>query len=47
MSLIPGSGRSSAEGNGNSLKCILPGISHGQRGVAGSVHEVAKKSDMT
>ena len=44
MSLIPGSGRSSAEGNGNSLKHILPGKSHGCQA---TVHGVAKESDMT
>ena len=38
--LIPGSGRSSGEGNGNPLQYSLPGKSHGQRGLAGYIHGV-------
>jgi len=33
--LIPGSGRSPGEGNGNPLQYTLPGKSHGQRSLAG------------
>ena len=33
--LIPGLGRSSGEGNGNSLQVFLPGEPHGQRSLAG------------
>ena len=41
----PGSGRSSGEGNGNSLQYFLPGKFHRQRSLAGcipTVHRVAK-----
>ena len=38
---IPGSERSLGEGNGNP-PVFLPGESHGQRSLAGSVHGVAK-----
>ena len=37
--LIPGSGRSPGEGNGNPLLVFLPGKSHGQRS---TVHKVGK-----
>ena len=33
LGLIPGSGRSSGEGNGNPLQYSWPGNSHGQRGL--------------
>ena len=33
--LIPGSGRSPVEGNGNPLQLFLPRKSHGQRSLAG------------
>ena len=33
--LIPRLGRSTGEGNGNSLQVFLPGKSHGQRSLAG------------
>ena len=41
--LIPDSGRSPGEGNGNPLPVFLPGESHGQRSLEGSsqVHGVA------
>ena len=51
MNLIPGSGRSPAEGNGNpfhsipvqSIPVFVPGKSHGQRSLAGyTVHGVSK-----
>ena len=40
--LIPGTGRSPREGNGNPLQYFLPGKSHGQRSLAATVHEAAK-----
>ena len=33
--MIPGSGRSSGEGNGNPLQYSLPGKFHGQRSLVG------------
>ena len=33
--VIPGSGRSPGEGNGNPLQVFLPGKSHGQRSLPG------------
>ena len=35
LGLIPGLGRSPAEGNGLPTPVFLPGKSHGQRGLAG------------
>ena len=35
VGLIPGLGRSPGEGNSNPLQCVLPGESHGQRGLVG------------
>ena len=54
MNLIPGSGRSPAEGNGNpfhsipvqSIPVFLPGKSHGQRSLAGYSPWGLKESDM-
>ena len=41
--LIPGSGRSPEEGNGNPLPVFLPGESHGQRNLGrATVHRVTK-----
>ena len=47
MGLIPGSGRSPGEGNGNPLQCSGLGnpMDTGARGT--TVHGVAKESDMT
>ena len=39
---IPGSGRSPEEGCGNPLQYFLPGRSHGQRSLVGTVHRVTK-----
>ena len=36
MDLIPGLGRYSGVGNGNTLPVFLPGESHGQRSLVGS-----------
>ena len=47
VDLIPGSGRSSGEGNGNPLPIFLPEKSHGQRTVGLQSMGVTKKSDMT
>ena len=35
LALIPGSGKSPGEGNGNSTPVFLPGVSHGQRSLVG------------
>ena len=43
MSLIPGSGRSPGEGNGNLLSVFLPGKSHGQRSLADNIPWSHKK----
>ena len=43
--LIPGSGRSTGEGNGNPV--LLPGKSHGQRSLVGYSPWGPKESDMT
>ena len=40
--LIPGTGRSPGEGNGNPLQYFLSGKSHGQRSLVATVHEAAK-----
>ena len=40
--LIPGSGRSSGEGNGQPTPVFLPKESHGLRGLVGYSHKVAK-----
>jgi len=45
--LIPGSGRSPGEGNGNSLPVFLPGEFHGQRSLAGYSPWGCKESDTT
>ena len=45
--LIPGSGRSPREGNGNSLPVFLPGEFHGQRSLAGYSPWGCKESDTT
>ena len=47
MSSIPGSGRSSGEGNGYSLHLFLPGESHGQRKLADYSPWGLEESDMT
>ena len=44
---IPGSGRSSGEGNGNPLQVFLPGKSHGRRSLAGYSPWGHKESDTT
>ena len=44
--LIPGSGRSSGEGNGNP-SVFLPGESHGQRNLTGYSPQGHKESDTT
>ena len=44
---IPGSGRSPAEGNGNSLQYILPGEFHEQRSLVGYSPWGPKELDMT
>ena len=46
MDLIPGSGRSPGGGHGNPLQ-ILPGESHGQRGLVGYSPWSCKESDTT
>ena len=45
--LIPGSGRSPGEENGNPLQLFLPGESHGQRRLVGYSLWSHKESDMT
>ena len=47
LGLIPGSGRSPGEGNGNTLQYFLPGESHGQRSLKGYIPWDHKESDMT
>ena len=47
LGLIPGSGRSPEEGNGNPLQIFLPGESHGQRSLAGYSPWGCKEVDMT
>ena len=47
VSLIAGSGRSSAVGNGNLLQYFLPGESHGQRSLVGYSPWGRKESVMT
>ena len=48
LGLIPGSGGSPGEGNGNPLAWrILPGDSHGQRSLVGYSPRGSKESDMT
>ena len=47
LGLIPGSGSSPGEGKWQPTPVFLPGESHGQRNLAGTVHGVAKESDMT
>ena len=42
---IPGSGRSSGEGNGNTIAVFLPGESHGQRSLVGYSPWGCKDSD--
>ena len=42
LGLIPGSGRSSGEGNGQPTPVFLPKESHGLRGLVGYSHKVAK-----
>ena len=42
MGLIPASGRSPGEGNGLPTPVFLPGESHGQRSLEGTVQRVAK-----
>ena len=45
--LIPGSGRSSEEGNGKPTPDILPGEFHGQRGLVGYSPWGCKEYNMT
>ena len=45
--LIPRSGRSPGEGNGNPLQYYLPGKSHGQRSLVGYSPWGRKELDMT
>ena len=45
--LIPGSGRSPGEGNGNALPVFLPGEFHGQRSLADDSPWGPKESKMT
>ena len=47
VGLIPGSGRSLRGENGDPLQYSCLGKSHGQRSLVGTVHGIAKKSDMT
>ena len=47
VGLIPRSGRSPREGNGNQLQYFLPGKCHGQRSLEGYSHGVTKESDTT
>ena len=46
MGLIPGSGRSPGEGNGNPLQYSLPGEFHGQRSLVGHSPWACKEPDM-
>ena len=41
---IPGSGRSPGEGNGYPTPVFLPGVSHGQRSLVGSIPRGHKES---
>ena len=43
LGLIPGSGRSPGEGNGNPL-IFFPGESHGQRSLAGYIQSMGSQS---
>ena len=45
--LIPGSGRSPGDGNGNPLQFLLPGESHGGRSLVGYSPWGRKESDTT
>ena len=47
LCLIPGSGRSPGEGNGNPTLVFLPGKSHRRRSQLATVHGAAKVFDMT
>ena len=47
VSSISGLGRSLGEGKWQRTPVFLPGKSHRQRRMAGTVHGVAKESDMT
>ena len=47
LGLIPGSGRSPREGNGNPLHIFLPGESHGRRSLVGYSPQGRKDSDKT
>ena len=47
LGLIPGSGRSPGEGNGNPLQLLLPGESHGGRSLVGYSPWGHKESDTT
>ena len=47
LGLIPGSGRSPGEGNGNPLKVFLPGESYGRRSLVGYSPWGRKESDTT
>ena len=48
LGLIPGSGKSPGEGNGNSIQCsFLPGEFHGQKSLAGYSPWGRKQSDTT
>ena len=47
VGLIPGLGRSSGEGNGNSRQYFLPEKSHGQRSLVGYSPWGQKELDMT
>ena len=45
--LIPGSGRSLGEGNGNPLQYSWPGKAHGQKSLAGYSPQGRKELDTT
>ena len=47
MGLIPGSGRSPGEGNGNPFQCSCLGNPMDRGALRATVHRVAKVSDMT
>ena len=47
LGLIPGSGRSPGEGNGNPLQLLLPGESHAGRSLVGYSPWGHKESDTT
>ena len=47
LGLIPGSGRSPGEGNGNPFKVFLPGESYGRRSLVGYSPWGRKESDTT